>query len=166
MSEKYRSRKIEATPSHVVVIHCSDPRYQPHIQDFLHSGLGLTRYGLIAIPGGVEMISPSESSETVRGQGAAWFDFMLKLMTAERCILIGHGDCRWYVESKVEPDESRLKQHQLHDLNAVHEEIQRQFPKVQVEIYFAELEGTQVSFTAVEAQGTSPKSATFTRRAR
>jgi hypothetical protein len=161
MSETYRSRQLEGTASHVVVIHCSDPRYQPHFQDFLHTGLGLARYGLIAIPGGVEMLSPSESSETVRGQGAAWFDFMLKLMSAQRCILIGHADCRWYVESKIEPDESRLKQHQLRDLDAVQEEIHRLFPRVKVEIYFAELEGSQVSFTVVEQNpAASRKSAT------
>ena len=105
---EYRSKPLGTSQSHVVVIHCSDPRYQPHFQDFLHAGLGLTHYGLIAIPGGVELMSPSETSNTLRSQGGAWFDFMANLMKAERVILIGHADCRWYVESRVEPDESCL----------------------------------------------------------
>jgi hypothetical protein len=144
---EYRSKPLGTSQSHVVVIHCSDPRYQPHFQDFLHAGLGLTHYGLIAIPGGVELLSPSETSNTLRNQGGAWFDFMCKLMTAQRCILIGHADCRWYVESRVEPDESCLKEHQSRDLNAVRAEIHRRFPLVDVELYFAELEGEVVSFT-------------------
>ena len=144
---EYRSKPLGTSQSHVVVIHCSDPRYQPHFQDFLHAGLGLTHYGLMAIPGGVELLSPSETSNTLRNQGGAWFDFMCKLMTAQRCILIGHADCRWYVESRIEPDESCLKEHQSRDLNAVRAEIHRRLPLVDVELYFAELEGDVVSFT-------------------
>ena len=92
-------------------------------------------------------MSPSETSNTLRSQGGAWFDFMANLMKAERVILIGHADCRWYVESRVEPDESCLKEHQSRDLNAVRAEIHRRFPRVDVELYFAELQGDVVSFT-------------------
>jgi len=146
---EYRTQPVEANQSHVVVIHCSDPRYQPHFQHFLYSGLGLTNYGLIAIPGGPEHLSPSERSDALRSQGAAWFDFMSKLMAAERCILIGHADCRWYVANRIEPDESRLKEHVRRDLISAREEIQRRFPKVRVELYFAEIEGQQASVIEV-----------------
>jgi len=146
---EYRSTPIGTNQSHVVVIHCSDPRYQPHFQDFLRNGLGLTHYGLIAIPGGVELLSPSETSDSLRSQGATWFDFMTKLMAAERCILIGHADCRWYVVNRIEPDEGRLKEHQSRDLIAVREELYRRFPKIEVELYFAEIDRQQASFTAV-----------------
>jgi hypothetical protein len=156
MSETYRSRLIEGAPSHVVVIHCSDPRYQPHFQDFLHSGLGLAHYGLIAIPGGSELLSPSEKSDSLRTQGATWLDFMAKLMNAERCILIGHADCRWYVANRIEPDESRLKEHQSRDLHATREEIYRRFPQVKVELYFAEIEGQRASFTELGAESREP----------
>jgi hypothetical protein len=130
----------------VVVIHCSDPRYQPHFQAFLYSGLELTHYGLIAIPGGPEHLSPSEKSDALRSQGAAWFDFMSRLMMAERCILIGHADCRWYIANGIETDETRLKEHVSRDLIAAREGIRRRFPKVQVELYFAEIDGEQASF--------------------
>jgi hypothetical protein len=146
---EYRTKPVGTNQSHVVVIHCSDPRYQPHFQDFLYSGLGLTRYGLIAIPGGPEHLSPSERSDALRSQGAAWFDFMSKLMAAERCILIGHADCRWYIANRIESDESRLKEHVSRDLIAAREEIQRRFPKVRVELYFAEIVGEQSSFVGV-----------------
>jgi len=146
---EYRSRPIGTNQSHVVVIHCSDPRYQPHFQDFLKNGLNLTHYGLIAIPGGVELLSPSERSDMLRSQGAAWFDFMSKLMKAERCIFVGHADCRWYVANNIEANEACLKDHVSRDLIAVGEEVQRLFPSVKVETYFAEIEGQQATFTAV-----------------
>ena len=160
MLETYQTRQTEGTPSRVLVIHCSDPRYQPHFQNFVRDGLGLTHYGLIAIPGGVELLSPSETSDTLRSQGATWFDFMSKLMNAERCILIGHADCRWYVQSGIEPDEGRLKEHVTRDLDAARDEICRRFPGVNVELYFAELEEQRASFTALaEPALTSPEQA-------
>jgi len=146
---EYQTKPVGPNQSHVVVIHCSDPRYQPHFQDFLYSGLGLTNYGLIAIPGGPEHLSPSERSDALRSQGAAWFDFMSKLMAAERCILIGHADCRWYIANRIESDESKLKEHVSRDLIAAREAIQRRFPKVRVELYFAEIAGQQASINAV-----------------
>jgi hypothetical protein len=146
---EYQTKPVGTSQSHVVVIHCSDPRYQPHFQDFLYSGLRLSRYGLIAIPGGPEHLSPSERSDALRSQGAAWFDFMSKLMAAERCILIGHADCRWYIANRIESDESRLKEHVSRDLIAAREEIQRRFPNLRVELYFAEIEGEQATFTEV-----------------
>jgi hypothetical protein len=146
---EYRTKPVGTNQSRVFVIHCSDPRYQPHFQDFLHSRLGLTHYGLIAIPGGVELLSPSETSDALRDQGGAWFDFMAKLMMAQRCILIGHADCRWYVANRIESDETHLKEHVSRDLIAAREEIRRRFPTVEVELYFAEIEGEHAAFTEV-----------------
>ena len=143
----YRSTPVSANPSRVVVIHCSDPRYQPHFQDFLHTGLGLTNYGLIAIPGGTQMLSPSEPHDALRNHGAAWVDFMTNLMTAERCILIGHADCRWYLENLIAPDAGCLKETQERDLRAVEKEIHRRFPLVRTELYFGEIQGERAEFT-------------------
>jgi hypothetical protein len=145
--ETYRSRHIETAQSRVLVLHCSDPRYQPHFQDFLHAGLGLTHYALIAVPGGCEHLSASEPSDSLRGNVTEWFDFLARLIHAERCILIGHADCRWYIESRVEPDEQRLKEHQAEDLRGVTQEIGRRYPSIQTEIYYAEIEGQQAIFS-------------------
>ena len=146
MAEAYRSRHIETTQSRVLVIHCSDPRYQPHFQDFLSAGLGLTRYGLIAVPGGCQHLSASETSEALRGHVSAWVDFMAKLMHAERCILIGHADCRWHIETRVEPDENRLKEHEARDLRGVQEELRMRYPSIRTELYYAEIEERQATF--------------------
>ena len=147
--EIYRSQQIETAPSRVVVIHCSDPRYQPHFQDFLRTGLSLTHYGLIAVPGGVQLFSPSDENAALRTHGGVWLDFMAKLMNADRCILIGHADCRWYIENHIARDANSLKDDETRDINAVREALRRRFPLVNVELYFAELKGSQAEFTAL-----------------
>jgi hypothetical protein len=38
----------EFQPSDTVVIHCSNPRFQLPLQDFLRGRLGLARYALLA----------------------------------------------------------------------------------------------------------------------
>lgn len=153
MAKIYRSQNIESRQSRVVVIHCSDPRYQPHFQDFLRRGLSLTHYGLIAVPGGAQMLSPSEVHSSLRDHGGVWFEFMAKLMDAERCILIGHADCRWYLEKVIAYESSRLKETEGSDLYAVQKEIQRRFPGIRTEVYFAEIQGSQAEFTTLQLRG-------------
>ena len=46
--------------SGVLVIHCSDPRYQAPFQDFLRGQLKLDRYALLAIPGGPQFLTLAE----------------------------------------------------------------------------------------------------------
>jgi len=155
----YRSMPVANNPSRVVVIHCSDPRYQPHFQDFLRTGLGLTQYGLIAIPGGAQMLSPSESHDALRHQGAVWFDFMANLMSAQRCIFIGHADCRWYLENLIAPEASCLKETQERDLRAVEKEVHKRFPLIRTEMYFGEIQGERAEFTTLRTVGEIEESA-------
>jgi hypothetical protein len=156
MAQAYRPQNIDPKQAHTLVIHCSDPRYQPHFQDFLRLRLGLPHYGLIAIPGGAQMLAPSESRDTVRDHGIAWLDFMATLMSADRCILIGHADCRWYLENGIARDHSCLKETQARDLEAVRSEIHKRFPSIATEIYFAELSGPQANFTPLGMPFLSP----------
>ena len=117
--------------------------------DFLHRGLSLTHYGLIAAPGGVQLFSPSDENAALRTHGGVWLDFMAKLMNADRCILIGHADCRWYIENRIARDANSLKDDETRDINAVREALRRRFPSVNVELCFAELKGSQAEFTAL-----------------
>ncbi|MBE3109426.1 MAG: hypothetical protein IMZ46_02770, partial [Acidobacteria bacterium] len=41
----FRTGPVHPSPeSDVIVVHCSDARYQPHVQEFLRRVLGLERY--------------------------------------------------------------------------------------------------------------------------
>jgi hypothetical protein len=151
MAQAYRPQNVGTKQAHVVVVHCSDPRYQPHFQDFLRLRLGLPHYGLIAIPGGAQMFSPSEKRESLRDHGMAWMDFMATLMSADRCILIGHGDCRWYLQNGIAPDAGSLRETQARDLFAVRDEIQKRLPALRVEIYFAQMHESETQFSVIHS---------------
>ena len=161
--KNYHSKPIDSEQARVVVVHCSDPRYQPHFQDFLQGGLGLKNYGLIAIPGGIELLSPSEINGVLRYQGLLWMSFMVSLMNAERCVLIAHGDCRWYIEQGIETSVHRLREHQTQDMEAVRKQIHLRFPFLALELYYAQIEGEHAAFELMNSSGSTSKRPTTKR---
>jgi hypothetical protein len=128
----------EALP---LVVHCSDPRYQSHFQDFLTRALGLERYALIAVPGGAQFLSLEENPRPVSREGWHWLRFALQVARAERLILIGHADCRWYIELGCSAEPAQLAARVQQDLRSVAAEAQRQFIRARAELYFAQLSG-------------------------
>jgi hypothetical protein len=148
--ELYRSRAGRGTNQQtgVVVVHCSDPRYQPHFQDFLRVGLRLDRYGLVAIPGGAQTLTLVDYLPKFSWAGWRWLKFLIKLMKPERIVLIAHDDCRWYVDNQFEPDPARLRSRQLEDLRGVRDAIIDRFGVVRVEMYYATLGADGAVFEA------------------
>lgn len=124
-----------------LVVHCSDPRYQPHFQDFLLRGLQLQRYALIAVPGGAQFLAEEAAAQKFSGIGWRWLKFVHDVARAERLILIGHADCRWYVELGCDSQPQQLAARVQQDLRGVAAEVHRQFPQARMECYFARLAG-------------------------
>ena len=122
----------------VVVVHCSDPRYQPHFQDFLHNGLKLDRYALVAVPGGPQCFTLSQYLPKFSWAGWRWMKFLFNLMTPSRVIFIAHHDCRWYVENRFTTAE-KARETQMADMRRAQEEIVERFGAVPIEIYYATL---------------------------
>lgn len=155
MSIIFRSSAQAATSTPAaVVVHCSDPRFQPHFQEFLHTGLSLPRYALVAIPGGPQLLSAEFAPS-----GWQWLKFLVDLTRSERLILITHSDCRWYFSQTGLDDESRVHECQLADLRQVGQEVAQRFSTVKVEPYHAVLEGDRVLFESIPvAEETLPHS--------
>ncbi len=126
-----------STEPGVLVIHCSDPRFQAGFHDFLRCRLGLERYGLIAVPGGPGVLAETALMPKFGWAGWRWLKFMEKLGTCERVILIAHEDCRWYAEALLAPGRDR----QLHDLREVRDALVEQVAPAKVELYYARLDG-------------------------
>lgn len=148
MSEMYRSTKSTHNPDSpaVLAVHCSDPRYLPHFREFLHKGLGLERYALIAVPGGAQCLVPSDALPKFAWVGWRWTKFMVRLMSAERIILIGHEDCQWYATRSTDLELGGLRQRQQEDLQEVGRLIGDRFHRSKVETYFATLENDAAIF--------------------
>ena len=140
MTHVYRSApaSAESGGEPVVVIHCSDPRYQPHFQDFLRGGLKLDRYALVAVPGGPQCFTLSQYLPKFAWAGWRWMKFLVNLMKPSRVIFIAHADCRWYIENRFTSEE-RARETQMADMRRAQQEIVDRFGAVPIEVYYATL---------------------------
>ena len=135
--------------SDVVVVHCSDARFQLHFQQFLRDALGVERYLLLAVPGGPQFLTLTEYLPKFSWVGWRWLKFMADLSKPRRLILIGHGDCRWYLHSRFFHVQETLADRQFADLRQVRAMCVERFPAVAVETYFAKLDGEHAVFETV-----------------
>ncbi len=151
MTDVYRSA-LPATAQDgnaAVVVHCSDPRYQPHFQQFLRDGLKLERYGLVAVPGGAQCLTLTEHLPKFGWAGWRWMKFMVNLTTPSRVIFIGHFDCRWYIDNRFVHDPSLSREKQIEDMKRARAALLERFAGVPVELYFAKLSGDEAAFERV-----------------
>jgi len=133
----------------VVVMHCSDPRFQLPFQDFLRGELGLKSYSLIAVPGGPQFLTLAEYLPKFAWAGWRWVKFLMDLGSQQRVILIAHEDCRWYQDQRFWQEGPNLREKQVRDLKQVRAGIQERFGNLKVELYYARLRDKQVAFEAL-----------------
>jgi hypothetical protein len=127
-----------------LVIHCSDPRYQPHFREFLESGLDIPHYALIAVPGGPQCLTMRKDSAPY-GAGWQWVEVMEKVAQPERIVLIAHSDCRWYLTQGFAEDAAHLCERQIADLQTAEDRLTQRFT-APVYSYYARLRGDRASF--------------------
>jgi len=152
MNVSHRTAPLEAKAESagVVVIHCSDPRYQPHFQDFVRKNLGISNYALIAVPGGAQFLTLVDYLPKFSWVGWRWVKFVVDLTKPRRIILIGHDDCRWYLDLRFSHDPARLREKVTADLQRAGAGITERFSGAAVERYWARLEADDsVSFEPV-----------------
>lgn len=150
MPEIYCTAVLEAKDdSAALVVHCSDPRFQPHFQEFLAKGLGLRTYGLVAVPGGVQLLTMTDYLPKYSWAGWRWVKFMMNLSQPNRVVLIAHEDCRWYLDPRFGLDPTRIEARQIDDLEQVRRSMIERFGARRVDLYYAQLESGRAAFQAL-----------------
>ncbi len=149
MAGVYRTGAVAGLKPEAFVVHCSDPRYQAHFHDFLRQHLKLNAYGLVVVPGGAQLLRMAEVLPKFSWAGWRWVKFLMNLAEAPKVILIGHDDCRWYSEGPLRLWRGDPRERVIGDLRKVRQEIAERFPGVEVELYFARLDGQQAVFEAI-----------------
>ena len=146
MSVVYRTEFVPREQPDTLVIHCSDPKYQAHFQEFLHKGLGLDRYELIAVPGGPQFLTLVDYLPKFSWAGWRWVKFLVDVAKPVRAVLIAHENCRWYRDMRfgLGPEEQRVRPGR--DLEKVRQSFRERFPGIEVECYHARLEKEHVVF--------------------
>ena len=146
----FRTGPVHPSPeSDVIVVHCSDPRYQPHFQEFLRQGLGVGRYALVAVPGGPQFLTLADYLPKFSWVGWRWMKFLVDLSRPRRVILISHDDCRWYLDARFLHARESMGERQRADLRHARAAFAERFPAVGVEAYFAKLDGEEAVFEVV-----------------
>ncbi len=147
-SQAGRYRLGRPEDADAVVIHCSDPRFQAAIRDFVANELGIENPIPIIVPGGIhDFVSPIR----LKAARQLWeqLEFMLKRSAVRKVILLNHDDCQWYgkwnalVQTTIGKD---IAGHLL----AVGEKLAEKKFKVEVECYLAKIEADEIVFCRVD----------------
>jgi hypothetical protein len=133
------SSPLPRADTDVLVIHCSDHRFQAAFYEFLNRKLNLNEnYDLLVLPGGPQCLTLVEYLPKFSWAGWKWFRFLVDAHDLRRLVLIQHQDCGWYEElpfhlhASAEP---RLRQEQ--DLRRARVALARERPELSVELYYA-----------------------------
>ncbi len=131
-----RLRELEAD---VLVIHCSDHRFQAGLREFLNHVLNLDEnYDLLVIPGGPQCLTLVEYLPKFSWAGWRWFRFLVEAHELKRLVLIAHQDCGWYKDLPFHLHTSpEPRQRQEEDLRRVCQTLLRDFPELKVDLYYA-----------------------------
>lgn len=139
MNRIYRTAARPVDGTDTLVLHCSDPRFQAHFQEFLRDRLGIERYALVAVPGGAHFLTLVDYLPKFAWSGWRWLKFLVDLAKPRRVILIAHDDCRWYIEGRF-LQRGNARERLVADLHQVRRALGERFPAVTVETYFARLD--------------------------
>jgi len=145
--------KIESVETQVLAVHCSDHRFQGALREFLDETLGLkANYDLLAVPGGPQCLAETPHLPKFAWAGRKWFRFLIEAHSLQRVILIAHQDCGWYKWlAEYEAHGARglpARERQERDLGHVRDFLTADFPKLCVEMYYAE--GNAAGEVAIE----------------
>ena len=138
MSPLQLSSRLKHDDTEVLVVHCSDHRFQAGLHEFLNQNLHLDEnYDLLVLPGGPQCLTLVEYLPKFSWASWKWFRFLVDAHDLKRLILIQHQDCGWYkdlpfhLHSSSQP---RLRQEE--DLRRARAALAKEHPELSVELYY------------------------------
>jgi hypothetical protein len=133
-----RSTRLDGSPQ-ALVIHCGDHRFQGCFREFLTEHLGLSRYALVAIPGGPHFLPFEHIMPKFANAGMQSISFHVKRARPEKLILVGHEGCVFFKDRlQFFFPEDLLRDKQLANLRKSRAILQERFPSLPVETYYAD----------------------------
>lgn len=137
-------------PPDVLAIYCSDGRFGHQCEHFIEQHLGAPRYDRFVVPGGAAWIVLDWFTFKEFDVSRESLTLLVELHHLQRILVIAHEDCGFYRQHNpsLKPDEICLKEHD--DLRTAREVLLKWFPGVEVDLYYAGIKGTSVTFEKVE----------------
>ncbi len=131
--------KPNTTDPDVLVVHCSDHRFQAAFYEFLNLKLNLNEnYDLLVLPGGPQCLTLVEYLPKFSWAGWKWVRFLLDSHDLKRLILIQHQDCAWYKDLPLHLHSSAdPRDRQEEDLRRIGRTLCKERPELALELYYA-----------------------------
>lgn len=136
--------KLGPEKTDALVIMCADRRFRRPTEHFLYKHLGLGNYDLVAIPGGVYMISFADALPKQLKVGMQMIKFLARNHQPPRIVLIAHQGCSRYREgfsSWLHRPGFSIEEKQKADLASVAESLREMLSDTRVDAYYAAIEG-------------------------
>ena len=146
--------KVNKSPAEVLVILCSDHRFQAGFYEFLNLHLNLDEnYDLMAIPGGPQSLTLVEYLPKFAWASWKWFRFLVEQHGLKKLVLIAHQDCVWYKSLPVHLHMfADPRQRQEADLRRARQILIKELPELQVDLYYAGWDaGEKITVEAIAA---------------
>jgi hypothetical protein len=139
------SSTLHDSNTEVLVIHCSDHRFQAGFYEFLNRCLNLEEnYDLLVLPGGPQCLALVEYLPKFSWAGWRWFRFLVDSHDLKRLILLQHQDCMWYKELPLHLHSSpEPRERQEQDLRRARAALAKERPELGIELYYASFDLNQ-----------------------
>ena len=143
--QQYPFKNFHHVP--VAAIYCLDPRFRTQHEQFISNELSFKDFDQYVFPGGPKALV----SETTRDVFLdAIQNVSVNLHHIEKIILIAHRDCGAYGGSTAFATPEAEKEAQTKDLQTAHKFLLERFPKISVNMFYAEIIGENVEFNPFE----------------
>ncbi len=135
-----------------LVIHCSDHRFQAHMDEFLKEDLKRQSFDRLVLPGGPQFLIASSYLPKFEWAGRRWVKYLTKQHGIKEVICIAHENCGWYRDFTVgQWSLPVLKDRQIKDLQRARDVLHELFPQVKVELFYAHpKEKKRVEFVTID----------------
>jgi hypothetical protein len=116
------------------VVCCSDGRFVGPMDEFLHQGLGISRYDCLTVPGGAACLA---------GHFAAWREeeavtfqlkFLIEMHALHRIVLIAHPDCGFY-SKRLRLFGSEIEEQERRDIVTAAHRIRSLAPRLEIDAF-------------------------------
>jgi len=124
-------------------VFCSDERFIDESMSFIKYSLNIKSFDLIVTAGGCTFINADTEAlmDNLR--------FLVKEHNVERLVLISHQDCKYYKKKFQDADDKTIIASQLQDLQSAKTKLEKLFPGICTETYFAFIEEGKILFREI-----------------
>jgi hypothetical protein len=123
-----------------LIIHCSDHRFQTHIDEFIREELKRKSFDRLVFPGGPQFLLASTFLPKFEWAGKRWVKYLIKQHGIKEVICIAHENCGWYRNVTIGYlSFTVLKDRQIEDLRKARHVLREMFPEIKVGLFYAHL---------------------------